>query len=261
MVKHLQKRLVAKGTSKFLRFSGWGLVLTGVVGLALFLATGPSNALPSPGKPVDLITGQDWSHFAGAYQTDNGIQIQPLGRAIVNQDGTDNQTNPPVNVRGPHLSFNSDLQVSFRASQIPAQGAASFYLYGSPPIIYDEWRYQPPQLRIDLNQQKVTVYGWNGKSDSPSFSKSWPLPVGTGAYVELNLSKQKGAGSLLVNGVSLKGWKNQKLFKNGNIWFGADNSVGNSEWTLKSLTAGYLKGNLNLFIPSRMFTAFRRLTI
>jgi endo-1,4-beta-xylanase len=230
--------------------AGCGLIVCGLVALRLSF-TSSSNALPVV-HPTDLISGQDWSHFAGAKQIGNGIYIQALGRAIVNQDGSDNQANPPVNVRGPHLAFSNDIQIQYKTSQIPANGKASFYLYSSVPIIYDEWRYEPPQLRVDLSQNQVTAYQWNGRNDRPSSSKSWNLPVGAGAFVRLDLSKKKGVMSLSVNGTLLKGLKTQKIFNSGNIWFGADNSVGSSDWILKSLDAAPINGSY----PGRRASGF-----
>src|SRR5476651_1156270 len=76
---------------------------------------GPSN---------NLISGQDWSHFAGATQNDNSVHIDPLGRAIVNQDGSGGQPNPPVNVRGPHLTVKGNFEIDATFANIPANGPA-----------------------------------------------------------------------------------------------------------------------------------------
>jgi endo-1,4-beta-xylanase len=168
-----------------LLIAGFSLVIAGVLSLMMSGVLSQSNAASLNNPVLDLIKDQDWTHMAGAAQSTEGVNIKPLGRAIVNQDGSDNQDNPPVNVRGPHAVFSNNLQLDLKAVQVPAQGAASFYIYSSVPIIYDEWRYQPPQLRIDLNQQKVTVYVWNGRSDKPSLTNSWTYQIGSGAFVSL----------------------------------------------------------------------------
>src|ERR1035437_4911905 len=107
--------------------------------ILLFVAAGhrvfaPSENLfgqPAKGSYIDLMKNQDWSHFAGSSQESQGLTIQPLGRAIVNQNGSPNQTNPPVNVCGPHLSVNGKFKVSASMQQIPKTGVASFDLYAT----------------------------------------------------------------------------------------------------------------------------------
>ncbi|MBX4197358.1 endo-1,4-beta-xylanase [Candidatus Saccharibacteria bacterium] len=248
MVKQLKpSHFIQLKWQKYRRqIAGGLLIIAGLNALGLVFLGSLSDVISTSPPVTDLISGQDWAHMAGATPTAEGIQIQPLGRAIVNQDGTDNQTNPPVNVRGPHLSFSGDITLNYKVSQVPAQGTASIYLYSAVPVIYDEWRYQPALLRIDLSQQKVVVYGWNGRSDSPSLTKSWSYPVDSGAYVTINLGKKNQKITIEVNGVQLGNIKTKRLFSSGNLWFGADASLNSQGWLLKSLNVAALSGKFKL---------------
>ena len=58
---------------------------------------------------VNLLSSQDWSHFAGAETTAQGVHIKPVGRVLTHKDTSTAQLNPSVNVRGSHF------QVIFRS--------------------------------------------------------------------------------------------------------------------------------------------------
>jgi endo-1,4-beta-xylanase len=183
---------------------------------------------------IDLISGQDWSHMAGATQTGNKVKVSPLGRAIVNQDGSGGQPNPPVNVRGPHLSFKKGFKITVGAADIPKSGAASFYLYGSVPVIYDEWRYQTPQVRVDISQDSIAMSEWNGGSDNPVKYQKWSASVGDNTAVSIVLSDKKL--TVQLNGNDVGSLPDYSIFSSGLVWFGADAPVGGGGWTISSLT-------------------------
>src|SRR5580765_4073491 len=88
------------------------LTVAGLI-LLVYLLHNPSIKSPAQ-KSFDLLHGMDWSHQAGATQDSSGVHITSLGRAIVNQDGSGGQPNPPVNVRGPHLSVKGDFEIRFQ---------------------------------------------------------------------------------------------------------------------------------------------------
>lgn len=194
----------------------------------------------SPKSP-NLIDGQDWSHFAGATQTTKGVQVRPLGRAIVNQDGSPNQLNPPVNVGGPHLMVSGDFKVTYKVRSIPANAKSSFYLYDSVPIIYDEWRMETPQLQINVGQNDVSVQIWDGSSDTSVDQKTWGgQKIGDNASV--TISSAGGQISISLNSQKLGSIAGHDIFKSGTVWFGADATVGTSGWTLSYLAAEPLSG-------------------
>lgn len=192
-------------------------------------------------KSPNLISGQDWSHFAGAIQTIDGVHIEPLGRAIVNQDGSGGQPNPPVNVRGPHLLVSGDFKITYRAQAVPAGGKSSFYLYGSVPIIYDEWRMQTPQLQIDITHNAVNVQVWDGRSDVLADQKTWDKQQ-IGANASVTVSSEGNQIFIGLNGQKLGSIGGHDIFKSDALWFGADAIVGTSGWILSYLAAESING-------------------
>lgn len=199
----------------------------------------PSNNFTKE-RALDLLNGQDWSHFAGAVQNDQGVHIKALDRKIVSLDGSSEQPNPQVNVRGPRLLASGNFKIAYTASNIPSSGSAAFYLYGSVPIIYDEWRYESPQLRIDINRSQVTAYIWDGNNGKVAQQKSWLADVSSEA--EIVIIKQDSKLTVALNDKQLGDLLYGNIFQSGNIWFGADATAGSSGWTLKSLKAVALKG-------------------
>lgn len=184
---------------------------------------------------IDLISGQSWSHMAGATQMGSRVKISPLRRAIVNQDGSGGQPNPPVNVRGPHLSFKEGFKLNLGVADISKGNTASFYLYGFVPVIYDEWRYQTPQIRIDVSQDSLTVSEWDGNGDNPANYQKWNSNVGTGVLVSVIQSGNKLGFQL--NGKDVGNLSDYSIFSKGVVWFGADAQAGGADWTISSLTA------------------------
>jgi endo-1,4-beta-xylanase len=224
-----------------------GLVIIILGGLLLFIHSAlASNRFQSPsGTAINLIDGQDWGHLAGASQTNGKVHISPLGRAIVNQDGSGGQPNPPVNVRGPHLQVSGDFKIDITATNIPRSGPASFTFYSQVPIIYDEWRYQPAQVELDLYQDKLTVLAWRGKSDKASEQKTWP--ISKSSQSNITLATDHGKIIFLINGQSVGSLSSKNLFKSGQVWFGADAPMGSSGWELSALISQSLgKGSLNI---------------
>lgn len=206
----------------------------GVLGILLFLYTiGPSHKTAT-NTSVDLLSGQDWSHLSGVTVDASGVHIQPLGRAIVNQDGSGGQPNPPVNVRGPHLSVRGDFRISLKAKIAP-NSSAIFCLYGAVPIIYDEWRYQTPQVRIDVGEHNMNVSLWDGSKDQPVEQISWP---GTfDPSVNLAITNQKGNLTFSNNGQKIGSLSGHSIFSEGSVWFGSDAPVNSPGWRLINLLA------------------------
>lgn len=200
---------------------------------------------------TDLIRGQDWSHMAGASQDGAAVKISPLGRAIVNQNGSGGEPNPPVNVRGPHLAFKQGFRVDLGVADISNSNTASFLLYGSVPVIYDEWRYQTPQIRIDMSQNSIAVLEWDGSGDNPIRSQTWNAKVGTSALVSITYSG--GKIGVLLSGNNIGSLPDYSIFSGGSVWFGADAQVGGPGWTISSLTAQPVgKGVINIIAGPKL---------
>ncbi|MEV6238160.1 endo-1,4-beta-xylanase [Lentzea sp. NPDC051838] len=189
---------------------------------ALLLAAGTP---PATQAQLDLLAGQDWAHFAGATQTPDGVQIRPLDRWIVATNGQRSQPNPPVNLLGPRLLVNGTFQVDATMS-----GSGYLQLYGSPPIIYDEWRQEPPSVRVGVVDGRLDVAVWNGKGDKPVQAKKFG--AGLAGDVAVRVKRSGSAFEFSAGGRQLGTLPDPGVFSSGQVWFGADGS-----WRLKSLTA------------------------
>lgn len=180
----------------------------------------------------DLISGRDWTHLAGATQDASGVHVKPLGRAIVNQDGTGGQPNPPVNVPGSHLEVSGDFELSLRAKDL-SDKTASLRLYAAVPIIYDEWRYDGPSLDIGIKADKVTLSIWDGSKADPLEVKSFTMTQASEAVLTV---KHVGKSVVVFSGSTQLGtMPDHNIFASRKIWFGLDAEVGGNGWTLTSL--------------------------
>lgn len=223
-----------------------GLIVASLLILILVIFAHQAAAPKSEaaGSSVNLLTGRDWSHYAGASQTANGVRVTGLSRAIVNQDGSPNQANPPVNVRGPHLSIKGDFAVQANMGQIPKNGSASIYFYGQVPIIYDEWRYQAPQMQLEISQNTLKLSVWNGTGDSASEQKQWTISSSSSTTVKTEVINNRL--NIWLNDKYIGSASADNVFSSNQVWFGTDASVGQS-WLLSGLTAQPLgKGSLQV---------------
>jgi len=191
----------------------------------------------SSNQTGNLISGQDWSHMAGAKQTNEGISVMPVGLAIVNQDGTPGQANPPVNVNGPHVVYDGTVRIDARL-KISSATAAAIQFYAAPPIIYDEWRYETPSVRISLEKNQIRITIWNGTSDAPAIVRSTQRSFDSETTITTVISKDSVA--IYSGGQLIDSEKGHDTFRTGTIWFGADSTGGN--FMIQSLAADAMSG-------------------
>lgn len=202
------------------------------------------------GKPsgIDLLAGQDWSHFAGAETTDSGIRIKPLGRVITHKDTSMGQVNPPVNVRGPHLRVSGDFQVEAKMAGI--DNGAAFQFYGQVPIIYDEWRQERGSIRVDISGNTLKARIRDGSSSSSIDERTFKIPVKKSGT--LTLRHKNDQIIILFDGRRLGFLPDHGIFAHGTVWFGADAALGGG-WTLTSLRARSLdKRNIEIAPPPEL---------
>jgi len=206
------------------------LALTLVITLAIYGFIQYNN------KGIDFMTqGESWQYFPGAKITDKGIHFTPLNRIIAHQDGSMGQPNPPVNIGGQHLNIKGDFKITAIASQIDKQ--ASFRLYASPPIVYDQWRYESPSIEIivDTTKNLTVARIWDGSSSHFMDIRTYETllkPINT-----IVLERVQNQISIVVNNQTLGNMPDHHIFDSGNVWFGADGQVGSNGWTLASLRA------------------------
>ncbi len=208
-----------------------------LVGLCAFLAFTQQRE----DKFSSLLYGYDWSHISGATVVKEGVQIMPLNQSIIHQDGSKAQLNPPVNVRGPHLTFSGDFELS--ATMHGMEDGASMQLYGQVPIVYDEWRQERPSLRVDVANKRVEVRIWDGDSATPMDIRSYNVDLKKD--VILSVKRENGKILLAADGDRLGALPDHNIFSDGTIWFGFDGNDKGNGWTLNDLKARPV-GNDNL---------------
>ncbi|OGZ72976.1 MAG: hypothetical protein A2908_00105 [Candidatus Staskawiczbacteria bacterium RIFCSPLOWO2_01_FULL_38_12b] len=200
-------------------------------------------------RGIDFIV-QDkyWQSFPGATVTNNGIHFQPLNRVIVHQDGSIGQPNPPVNMNGQYLSVKGDFKITAVVSQIDKQ--ASFRLYASPPIVYDQWRHESPSIEfiVDAVNNLTAIRIWNGNSSSSMDIRTYETLLSSTTTIALEHVQDRI--NIFVNNQVLGNMPDHRIFDNGTIWFGTDGVAGSNGWTLAALNVKALgTGSVNI-IPA-----------
>jgi endo-1,4-beta-xylanase len=185
-------------------------------------------------KPYDM----SWFKLPGAtHEKDGSIHINQLNRSIVNQNGTSNQTNPPVVITGYHLEVNGDFKIDTVIGNY-ARGA-NLRFYGSPPVIYDEWRMETPSISLDFASDGLNVSIWDGNSDKPVVTQKYSAKLQPDTIVDLVHEGKKIV--ININGVQVASVDDHHIFGSGNVWFGADSQTTDG-WTLSSLASEGLNG-------------------
>ncbi|MGC0422436.1 endo-1,4-beta-xylanase [Embleya sp. AB8] len=202
-------------------------------------APGSGSAPGGARDDTNLLAGRDWGHFAGASVAGEVVRIRPLGRAIVKQDGSGGQANPPVNLRGPHLEVAGDFEV---AATLRDTAAAPAYLqlYGEVPVVYDEWRQERRSVRLGVVGGRLEVALWDGRKAEPVRTET----MGAKLPAEVALSMRRGGGRLEFRAgeAVLGSVADHDVFGAGRIWFGADAGVGGPGWELAALRVRALPG-------------------
>ena len=228
--------------------------------LALVLV--PPSPVSASRHVYDLLANQDWSHLAGAMvMDDGGVQVRPLGRTIEALGGAARAPDPPVNLRGPRLAVSGNFQVS--ATMRQASDGAAFQFYTDAPTIYDEWRAEPPSMRVSTHGDRVLVELWDGSDSQPVESQSFATDLND-TYT-LTLQFQGDQLTVLYNGQPLGSLSNHHIFDGQELLFGLDNTmVDNSAWELQTLRAESLPGGrvrivspLPLDLPHHSSSALR----
>ncbi|AEV84736.1 glycosyl hydrolase [Actinoplanes sp. SE50] len=188
---------------------------------------------------VDVLTGHDWTHFAGATVGPGGVRIVGLGERIVRQDGSGGQPDPPVNLRGPRLAVRGPMEIIAGVDR-PAGRAAVFSLYGDVPVVYDEWRHNPPGLAVTVTDGELRLAVWDGRGDDPAVRRRTTVTAPGAATITVT----RAGGRLTVRlgdaGLSVT---DPGVFSSGRVFFGADvDGGGPAGWTLTSLRAAGLDG-------------------
>ncbi|MDO8514432.1 MAG: endo-1,4-beta-xylanase [bacterium] len=197
-------------------------------------------------KSADLVTNQNWQQFAGATTTREGLRIQSLDRVIIHQDGSLGQPSPPVNLAGVHLAVSGDFRITARMENIDARG--TLRLYGKPPVVYDQWRFETGSVAIDVATGTVTMRIWDGSSSNSNDERIYPFALKN----SVSISIEHLAGTLIASadGQELGTIPDHHIFDSKEVWFGADAAQGD-DWILGALKVEPLSsGHIEIVPPS-----------
>ncbi|OHB03526.1 MAG: hypothetical protein A3B14_03035 [Candidatus Zambryskibacteria bacterium RIFCSPLOWO2_01_FULL_45_21] len=210
-------------------------------------STMPTLNTPALPKSIDLLANQDWSHVAGVQvKSDGSLGITPLRRAIVSLDGNSYQPNPPVAINAPHLEVSGEFRITAALADTGENVKIQFY--GAVPVIYDEWRTQPPSIQLSISENQLAVMIWDGSDSSPSEEHTFKVSMNRSAKLEMENST--GSLTLKLDGRLVGFLSDHEVFSGGQVWFGFD---GSREWTLHQLRAeAQGDGKLRLVSPPSM---------
>ena len=222
----------------------------GVVVAVLFVAavalifvltqTGPATG--------NLLVAQNWSQLAGASSTPEGLRIRPLDRIIIHQDGSRGQPNPPVGLLSPHLSVSGDFRLTARMEEIDARG--TLQLYGKPPIVYDQWRFETGSVAIDVATSTIVVRIWDGSSSNSVDMRTYPFALKNAVTISI---EHRGDSFIISAGKGIIGTiPDHHIFDTGEVWFGADAANGD-DWLLSALTVERVGRGDVAIIPPPIF--------
>ena len=181
-----------------------------------------------------LLDGQ-WSYMPGATRQDDGLHIVSTGLAIVEQDGSGGQANPPINLYGSHLENAENFVVGATIKNL--KGNASLQLYGEVPIIADEFRIERKSVRITLGDGNFQAMLWDGSNQKPVLTQSWKYSQADSYAVSIR--NQAGKLAFSINGHYLGTVDGHDIFRSKTVWMGMD---ANQSWLLSALTAKPLDG-------------------
>lgn len=184
-----------------------------------------------------------WNYLSGVSPQADGLHVSYLGRAIVQQNGQPGQPNPAVNVYGTHLHASGDFALSAQMKNI--SGTASLRLYGSVPIIQDEFRVEPKSLELKLSDSSLVVSSWNGYTHQNLYKQ---LPALTQSYaIKLQPSNtvtilRQGSNMLIsLNGQLITTLAKTSL-SGSEVWFGMSAVSSSDNWVLADLSVDATNG-------------------
>ncbi len=178
----------------------------------------------------DLLHGQ-WSYMPGITKINGQFVVKPEGFAIVQQDGSGGQANPPINEYGVHLVNATDFAINAHMTDI--HGSATLQLYGQLPIIADEFRVERKSVQVTVADGQLSVKLWNGRAQTAAVTQTAAL-TGDMSDVTLLIAHQNKSITFATAGATVT-ISDNNIFRDGNVWFGLDAAGG--PWTLAGLNA------------------------
>ncbi|MFC4598402.1 endo-1,4-beta-xylanase [Cohnella hongkongensis] len=175
----------------------------------------------------NVLKGHNWEGFSGAVVSGDQVVIRGMGRGIIPLGDSPSQpvvANPPIHLRGPQLIVEGDFRVDY-SMLASRQSRASVQLYGSLPVIQDEWREEGKYVSMALDNGKLNVSVYDGASSRPATASF--DDAGTGE-IRVSLARTNGKLEFYLNNVKAGELDDPGVFDAGKAYFGADAAVGQS---------------------------------
>ncbi len=232
---------MARGAITTLRgLPGYKYLLLILVGVLVFFAycilSGRSFLnVSAQDKKINLLQS-GWNYLPGTSQQSDGLHVSYLGRAIVRQDGSDGQKNPPLNIYGTHLQTSGNFTLHALLKDI--KGEAVVRLYDRVPIVQDEFRVETSGVELKLAKGTATVSTWESyknqklSEQQPTTSTSYATTQVDAASI--SLSRQDGRITIDLNKKRLAVLPQSDLLKD-HVWFGLSAENPGESWTLHQL--------------------------
>jgi len=210
-----------------------GLLLT-------FAGCSTDSPNPTPDVVVDLLQ-QDWQNTPGVTTDEHGLRVAATTRSIVEQDGSGGQPDPPLNLAGTHLEVGGDF--TLRATFADVSADASWAVYDRPPMIADEFRVEPPGLRLTLHDDELEMAVFDGKQTS---DVTQPVPVHEESVnvndpaAPISVARSGDTLKIASDGRTLASIPFGSVFSSGKLWLGLSSLSGT--FGVTSLTAEAQEG-------------------
>lgn len=171
---------------------------------------------------TDLLQAGSWGYMAGAKQTADGLDLAPTGLAIVNKrEGDRIDPDPPLNV-GMRLQASGDFAV---AANIRSERPVSLQLYGTPPLRYDDFRYDRSRVEYSTAGNTLNVRIWEGSRQDPAVMQSYQFD-GSPVNRQIEVRREGGELVCMVNGRQVARLPKGDMFKTGEVWLGLNSEQG-----------------------------------
>lgn len=195
-------------------------------------------------RPINILRLEKRGFLGAELLHENDIRIRASGQMIIHHDGSAPQKNPPVDILGAHLLVSGDFRITTELDDIGDGG--TFRLYGEPPLVYDEWRSEPPSIEVSFGTTTIALHVWDGSASTPIDMREYGFsPHGK---TVLSIERWGGQIAMAINGETLGSIPEHGSFKSGKVWFGADANA-RAGWLLSSLTAKPLSGGTVAVAP------------
>jgi endo-1,4-beta-xylanase len=181
-------------------------------------------------KGINLLDG-NWKYMAGVERTDKGLSVSPIQRTIVEQDGSVQQKNPPINLVGTYIdNLNGDFKVSATVD-LQQSTSATLQFYTALPVIADEFRIERQSISLAVTSKSLIVKSWNGTLQGPSEVRTFTYPETNNPKISMARKNKKIV--FTVNDSVVGKIPQQDIFSSKKMWFGLE--AENKQWLLTSL--------------------------